>query len=688
MTSPECQALLLGSGDSKPEYEPSSPPYSYLPISDKDTVRVLELSPSHNFKAPLEARLLEMNLDGRTSYDALSYTWGTSNQHGRPIKILAQDGPLSLKVKPNLYHALRQMRYEFVTRLVWVDAICINQGDKDEKASQIPLMEHIYRRASSVFVWLGVKPRVAGDLLYVDHISRGIRMPLNKQRNHISISEAIRHLSGHAWFRRRWIVQEVALNANVTMCCGGIQIPWMRLVQFLESSKTWADANLSPVYFLCKLWQDLMTNKRAIAPVELLEDFRDSDCQDPRDRLFALAGLIELAITPSYQTTFADIYIKFAEAQIQRGRLHEILRAASCRSLEEDESEIPSWVPDWRARWCCNPIRTSHGDFVDITGSQGYINPSESRWLSSAEAQSYAATYKPSVKAFMDASVAHNSNRSYSLNLPRRSNLKKSPRSLRERSIQGVVEHMGERFPAVDTDIAIFQWMDETTKAIYEMGRPAGYWRYYSSCWEQLLMIIAPSYHNLKDLAPTPQEGHVTSDSSSDRIAADRKQDFLRHVRYTMKGRRVFLVNFSEWVRDLEGPVLGIGPAQTKKSDKLLIEGRGLGSANNTSHPKLVQSPLFAKIERSASQEAEALRKYILFMPETYVVRKTIAYSAATTGSRLPRPSDECYRLIGEAYLCVAGGAERSIIERLYHYLYHCPFRHLNLVPDSVVRIV
>ena len=55
----------------------------------------------------------------------------------------------------NLYQALRRLRWFRDPRLIWVDAICINQSDVDEKSQQIPLMGRIYRNAASVLVWLG-----------------------------------------------------------------------------------------------------------------------------------------------------------------------------------------------------------------------------------------------------------------------------------------------------------------------------------------------------------------------------------------------------------------------------------------------------------------------------------------------------------------------------------------------------
>ncbi|KIM96986.1 hypothetical protein OIDMADRAFT_169760, partial [Oidiodendron maius Zn] len=61
-------------------------------------------------------------------------------------------------VTQNLYHALASLRYEKETRVLWVDAICINQVDNAEREAQVPQMRNIYGSANRVVVWLGTTP--------------------------------------------------------------------------------------------------------------------------------------------------------------------------------------------------------------------------------------------------------------------------------------------------------------------------------------------------------------------------------------------------------------------------------------------------------------------------------------------------------------------------------------------------
>jgi hypothetical protein len=147
--------------------------YSRIP---KNQVRLLLIKPG-GFDEQVNASLLVVNDDQLGSegfpYAALSYNWGNS---GYDNTIIIQDDPSSrpvksmekvvdalraavqdkmLKVKPNLYDALKHLRKDNQVVALWVDALCINQFDKGEKEEQVLKMAQIYRNAYNVNVWLG-----------------------------------------------------------------------------------------------------------------------------------------------------------------------------------------------------------------------------------------------------------------------------------------------------------------------------------------------------------------------------------------------------------------------------------------------------------------------------------------------------------------------------------------------------
>ena len=133
--------------------------YEHLESSE---IRLLRLQPSsgHGFAKPLSGSLKMIRLQDNDSsisakFEALSYCWGDE----------AADRTLSLDntpfpIKPNLEAALRELSKEKVERLLWIDAICINQADLNERNEQVRMMSSIYQQAARVIIWIG--PRWTG----------------------------------------------------------------------------------------------------------------------------------------------------------------------------------------------------------------------------------------------------------------------------------------------------------------------------------------------------------------------------------------------------------------------------------------------------------------------------------------------------------------------------------------------
>ncbi|KAH8691062.1 heterokaryon incompatibility, partial [Phaeosphaeriaceae sp. PMI808] len=88
-------------------------------------------------------------------YEALSYVWGSECKPNHIIVVEDQKKDRKTDITKNLHEALLCLRDQDIPRVIWVDAVCIDQGNNVEKASQIPLMVEIYARAIRVIVWLG-----------------------------------------------------------------------------------------------------------------------------------------------------------------------------------------------------------------------------------------------------------------------------------------------------------------------------------------------------------------------------------------------------------------------------------------------------------------------------------------------------------------------------------------------------
>ncbi|KAF4632697.1 hypothetical protein G7Y89_g5429 [Cudoniella acicularis] len=138
----------------------SSSIYDNLPV-DSSTIRILTLLPSSSPSSEIHfllstAKFLRSPKDAgtikkiATPFEALSYTWGAKEPR---YNLVCQGSKID--VNKNLHEALKALRYPTVERKLWVDAICINQADNNEKSTQVPLMKYIYQHAKRVMIWLG-----------------------------------------------------------------------------------------------------------------------------------------------------------------------------------------------------------------------------------------------------------------------------------------------------------------------------------------------------------------------------------------------------------------------------------------------------------------------------------------------------------------------------------------------------
>jgi hypothetical protein len=110
------------------------------------------------------------------------------------------------------------LRGPFFERILWVDAICINQGDNTEKAGQIQYMAEIYSKASRVIVWLGPLGEVKSDSdqklkeIDSDQALEGIRLAADEMFTKPSLKEptkqAILALLQQPWFERIWVSEQ------------------------------------------------------------------------------------------------------------------------------------------------------------------------------------------------------------------------------------------------------------------------------------------------------------------------------------------------------------------------------------------------------------------------------------------------------------------------------------------------
>jgi Heterokaryon incompatibility protein (HET) len=169
------------------------------------SIRLLRLLPHEDENARIQCQLFEYPLqelgDGTRLYDALSYVWGDPTDY-RHVSVNEHH----FSVRANLHAALLRLRDRHFERIIWVDAICIDQedeGEKAEKEEQILRMAEIYSKASRVIVWLGEAENDSDQALEeirlaADNMSAE---PLVNKPN----KQAILTLLHRPWFKRIWV---------------------------------------------------------------------------------------------------------------------------------------------------------------------------------------------------------------------------------------------------------------------------------------------------------------------------------------------------------------------------------------------------------------------------------------------------------------------------------------------------
>lgn len=183
--------------------------YTSLPAN---SIRLLRLQPHSDEHAQVHCQLFEYPLldSGRGThlYEALSYVWGSEE---KPRRVSTDQG--DLYITENLYAALLRLRDHSFERIIWVDAVCINQNDVKERNQQVQAMASIYAKASRVIVWLeeamGSHPR---DSKVSDNVHRALEKISNaasgqpaKSSDDEAAHLAIQTLLRRSWFERIWV---------------------------------------------------------------------------------------------------------------------------------------------------------------------------------------------------------------------------------------------------------------------------------------------------------------------------------------------------------------------------------------------------------------------------------------------------------------------------------------------------
>ncbi|ETS85262.1 hypothetical protein PFICI_03287 [Pestalotiopsis fici W106-1] len=386
----------------------------YQPIIDKDEFRVMELKPGvgdedlrgalhhcsvefvrtqedlflHTPYTPDDERYTQrfaLSTDDYIKpvlYTALSYTWGKPDPSTDTT--IDCEGH-KLKITKSLATALKHFRQKDHSILLWVDQICINQLDSQEKIQQIPLMSSIYRYATNTSIWLGeadsgstLAMQLLDDLGTRLQFSEAIDInPREFERMQLPQPESrqwqdLMNLLGRQWFSRLWIIQEVILSRAPWVLCGDYHVHWSVIENGCHQLTTsgmsnWLQRNLTVGGSHADTSQgrrdhfgsimDLSHAKfrydslaRGPRLLSLLVSTRNAECYDARDKVYGLLGICADDDVKSVEISYAD---NWPVAKLYHDMTVKLLRSGESLSsfiysVDHESPDLPSWVPDWR----------------------------------------------------------------------------------------------------------------------------------------------------------------------------------------------------------------------------------------------------------------------------------------------------------------------------------------------------
>jgi hypothetical protein len=320
-------------------------------LPSPDHIRLLSLQPGDK-NADVKCELIATNLSSAEAFEALSYTWGEASNY-QVIHVIVSGSLESkeLSVRPNCFFALKRLRYKDRTRLIWIDALCIDQSDDSERNHQVTLMSKIYSEASNVVIFLGETTQDSD--LAIDFIAEcdqpdSNTTVLSYPKSQLLI-DALTNFFRQPWFTRVWVIQEAILSRSGVVYHGEKALSWSAVKNFKtwNTSKKWLPLLPFVVTFEKKSFAR-GRNEAGVIMLKALLQARPCGATDPRDKVYSLLPLLHsygthLDLAPSYEDSLAKVYTDCATTLVAECGL-EILYAVQGRSNIDN---LPSWVPDW-----------------------------------------------------------------------------------------------------------------------------------------------------------------------------------------------------------------------------------------------------------------------------------------------------------------------------------------------------
>jgi hypothetical protein len=287
--------------------------YEYRPIDlEGPAFRLLRLLKGVGSDIKCELFEAWLGVEDLVHYEAVSYTWG-----GTELSASVEVDGRTLNVTESLYLALHYLRIDREDRILWVDAICIDQSNRQERGHQVRQMGGVYSQADRVVVWLG--PATDDTNVLMDSLNwleqesiklacrdwaladrrwqdlwTSLQLELKGRYWNLAARQCagLELLLQRPWFKRIWILQEVA-NAKRAIVCSGTRSVSSRifvlapsLVHIKLEPGCQAVLDIMPGPSRRESWWNLKPDLYT-----LLLKFSGSKAGDPRDMIYALLGI-------------------------------------------------------------------------------------------------------------------------------------------------------------------------------------------------------------------------------------------------------------------------------------------------------------------------------------------------------------------------------------------------------------
>jgi hypothetical protein len=367
---------------------------------------------------PLHLSLETFADDKHPEYECTSYSWGGEDGDSslcRPL-FIGDYWDVLMQTK-NCWSMLRFLRPHNYARMIWVDAVCINQANTEERGAQVAKMRKIYESCSRVVVYLGedlvVESAQYPRSLPLDEFKSGesnaFIFPVGHQLHKKDYS--LEDIVSRRYFGRIWVIQELIVSERALIRIGTTNfradsriirsIPLTNVKKTVQFNTDLGHPNRTSRSILRTAQGRLTTGQtfswldtsapwlqhlaRKVFPsteipdlTSLLQLTARSSASDPRDRLFGVVSLLQDSssrtnFAPNYALSFQHFIIGLlAHLLIREGRYWFLgLAGVGTPTLRRDHAKLPSWIPDcrsdnsWRELWLQVPKKampgTTHG---------------------------------------------------------------------------------------------------------------------------------------------------------------------------------------------------------------------------------------------------------------------------------------------------------------------------------------